>query len=66
MIPPAFHRGGPGRPRVFGHLFTATVDDEMDAAIRDYARRSGVSVAAALRELIEFGLESLNTESQAA
>ena len=57
MVPPAFRPGGPGRPRVFGHLFTATVDEEMDAAIRDYAGRSGVTIAAALRELLEFGLE---------
>lgn len=62
-IPPTLARG---RPRLFGHLFTVYADDEMDAAIRAYAQRSGVSVAAALRELLEFGLESLNTESQAA
>jgi hypothetical protein len=58
MIPPAFQRRG--RPPVFGHLFTLTVDDETDAAIRDYARSSNNTVAAALRDLIEWGLESLS------
>jgi hypothetical protein len=63
MIPPAFRPGGPGRPRAFGHLFTASVDDEMDAAIRAYAQRNRCTLAEALRDLIEYGLESANAEA---
>lgn len=50
---------GPGRPRTYGHSITVTVDDETDAAIRAYAQRGNVTLAEALRELLQYGLESL-------
>lgn len=59
MIPPSYQKRRVGRPLCFGHHFTLYADDEMDAGIRAHAKRSGVTVAEALRELIEFGLESL-------
>lgn len=63
MTPPSFRPGGRGRPRAFSHTYSTYVDGEMDAAVRAYAKRSGVTIAAALRELLEYGLESVAESS---
>jgi hypothetical protein len=59
-IPPSYqqerHRG---RPKLFKHVATVYMDDEMDAAIRGWAARSKVPFATALREVLQFGLDSL-------
>lgn len=52
-----------GWKTLYKHLFTVALDDDADAAVRDYAKASGVPLATALRELIEFGLESVNADA---
>jgi hypothetical protein len=56
-------RPGPGRPRTYGHNITVTVDDETDAAIRRYAEAGNATLADALRELLQYGLESAHAEA---
>lgn len=60
-IPPAFA----AKKTTYRHLFTVAMDDEADAAVRAYAQRSGVKIATAIRELIEYGLESVNDDANA-
>ena len=48
---------------IYPHVFSVAVDDETDAAVRAYAERSGVKLATALRELIEYGLESCDDDA---
>lgn len=56
-------RPGPGRPRTYGHSITVTVDDETDEAIRRYARDGKATLADALRELLQYGLESVHADA---
>lgn len=58
MIAPCNQR----RPKLlYPHHFTVYLDDETDAAVRAYAAQTNTRLAVSLRELIEFGLDSLAT-----
>ena len=50
---------------IYPHLFTVALDSDADARVRLYAKHSGVKLATALRELIEYGLESINDHAGA-
>lgn len=51
---------------IYPHQFTVYLDDEAGPAVRAYAQASGVKIAVALRELIEFGIEAARDRSVAA
>lgn len=62
-IPPS--RQAKANPGLYPHHFTIYLDDESAGQVRAYAARSKVRLAVALRELIEFGLESVNDHADA-
>lgn len=48
--------------KLYPHQYTIYLDDEDDAAVRRYAADNRMTIAASLRELLSYGVDSLNQE----